>query len=88
MSKEIHKVENYVNELFQKISLLNGKVAGQNGQSVKTRLGKDEKEAYINKAADEFMLKKVVESPPNELKIKSTDIIKEIVKREIEDTLR
>lgn len=87
MNNNVNKLAKYFDELFSRLESLNGKIIGSSGQSDKTRLAKDDRQAYINKAADEFILKKGVKESPPQYDIRSEDIIKEIVKREIEDTI-
>lgn len=85
---EIHKVSK---DMFDRIQSLDGVVVGKDLQPTKLRLGEDEKGAMINDVVDKYMKKELtdeyLQQAKEEHRITSKDIVREILKRQIEKVM-
>ena len=69
-----------------------GKIVGEDVQSTKRRLAKDDKGAMVNDIVDKYMAKELTDEYLQEVKeefgITTADITREIARREIEKIMR
>ncbi len=77
-------ISEFLEKVIKRAREANGKIIGQDGEVIKSKLAKDNKSAYINKITEDYLKHKPIEDPPPEFKITSKDIIREISIREIE----
>lgn len=78
------KFEKYLANMVNNIQKTDGKIIGKDMFSSRMRLSKDDKGAYIVRAADQYLKKEDMEEIPKEINISGEDVISELVKREIE----
>ena len=85
---EIHKVGKDMLDRFQS---LDGVVVRESLQPTKLRLGEEEKGAMVNDVVDKYMKKELTDEylrqVKEEHKITTRDIVREIVKRQIEKVM-
>ena len=77
-------ISDFLEKIIKRAREANGKIIGQDGEMIKSKLAKNDKHAYINKITEDYLKHKPIEKPPKEFNITSKDIIKEISIREIE----
>lgn len=78
------KLEQFFDDFFMNFQKLDQKVIGEDMRSDETRLAKDDKGAWVNHIADQYLNGEQVDMPPEELQINKEDIIRELTKRELE----
>jgi hypothetical protein len=71
-------------KIVKKIGDIDGKVVGEDQDFIKAKMGKNNKEAWINRIVEQKLKGEKIDIPPSEYGITKKDIIKEIAKREIE----
>ena len=77
-------ISEFLEKIIKRAREANGKIIGQDGEIIKSKLAKTDKGAYVNKITEDYLKHKPIEEPPPEFKINRKDIIKEISIREIE----
>ena len=78
----------FFDDILLQLQSLDGKIVGKEMNSSELRLSKDDKGAWINYLADQYLKKEPMKTPPEELEIVIEDIIDELAKREIEKALK
>ena len=86
------KISKATEGILSRFRSLDGAVVGKDLQSFKLRLGKDEKGAMVNDIVDKYMKKELTDEYLQQVKkkhgIRSIEIVREIVKREIGKVMR
>ena len=88
---EESKISKVTGDIFSRFQSLDGSIVGKDLQSSKIRLAKNEKGAMIKDTVDRYMKKELTNEYLQQVKeehmITSMDIIREIVKRQIEKVM-
>ena len=85
--KDKTDLEKFFNGFMKRAQMANGKVIGEEGEIIEAKLGKDDREAWVNHLAEQYLKKEKLDKPPKEFEITNQDIIKELAKREISKIL-
>ena len=80
-------VGKFINAL-QKAKQMDGKVIGEDRDFIKTELASNGKQAWVNHLVEQYLKKEPLDTPPVEFEITKKDIIREILKREINKIFR
>ena len=83
-------ITNRLKQIITNANESNGKIVGEDMQSNKTRLSKDNKGAVVVDVVNKYMTKQITDNDKNlinEYNIGKNDIIKETTNREIEKIL-
>jgi len=83
----MENLEQFLKKITGKANSIDGKNVGKDGSFIKNKLAKDDKGAWVNYIAEQYLKEEPSEEPPEEFNIISKDIIRELVKREIEKML-
>jgi hypothetical protein len=75
-------IEIFINALKTAKSM-DGKVIGEKSEFIKTSLAKDDKQAWVNHLAEQYLKHEPLDIAPEEYKITKQDFVKEIARREI-----
>lgn len=83
------KLEDYFNDILRKINDADGKSVETKGDIIKSKLGKDDREAWVNYAVESHLkgVTDEMDDIPEDFDIREKDIINELVTREIEKFL-
>jgi len=80
-------LEKFFNGFLKRAKMANGKVIGEDGDIIESKLGKDDREAWVNHLAEQYLKKEKLDTPPDEFNIINQDIIDELARREISKIL-
>jgi hypothetical protein len=86
--KNVRKTEELFGNIIRNVSMLQDQRVDEQMQPSSIDLGKDEKEAWIKRIADQYMRKEAIENPPPELEIAKKDILNELARRMITNQLK
>ena len=88
---EKSKIDEIGKDMLGSLQSLDGVIVGRDFEPTKLRLGKDEKAAMVNDVVDKYMNKKLIDEYLEQVKkkheITSKDIVREILKRQIEKVM-
>ena len=80
---EDKSIENFSNKFVNDLKSLDGMLIGQKMEEAGMRLSKDNKNAWLNHLADQYLKKEELDIAPEELSITTKDIIYKLAQREI-----
>ena len=75
-------VEDFIN-IIDNVKNIDGKIIGEDAEIIKVDLAKDNRQAWVNHLADQYLKHETLDIPPEEYKITKEDLVKELVKTEI-----
>ena len=74
----------FFNGILNRFKMADGKAVGENGEIIEEKMAKDDRGAWINHLAEQYLKKEDIDVPPEDFEITNQDIIDEIAKREID----
>ena len=81
--KNIREAKSLFGSIIRNVSQLHEQVVDEQMDITRINLGKDEKDAWIKRIADQYMKKQSIEEPPPELEITQKNILSELARRTI-----
>ena len=80
-------IGDFINGIISRAKAADGKIIGEDGEMIKSELAPDDRGAWVNHMAEQYLKKEVLDDPPPKFKIDTKDIVRELSKREIKKIL-
>jgi len=76
--------QSFFKEITRRIRKADGKIIGEDGEFIENRMGKNDREAWVNYAAERYLKKEEIEKIPKKFEIDDEDVMDELLQREID----
>ena len=83
MAKEDNELKDVLENMIDGLNSIDGKVVGEDGEFIKTEMGKDDRDAWVKHMVEQYLKGETLNTPPEEMEITTIDIMEEIARREI-----
>ena len=80
-------LESLFKGIINRSKMADGKVIGATSEIIKEKLAADDRGAWVNHLADQYLKKEEMDTPPVELSITDKEVMQELLEREIDKIL-